>query len=64
MNDEQVNANNDHDKIFMEYFCHMDKILDYVEVYFVMLTYLMIIWKKNKIIVNISFHVFIGTILK
>lgn len=59
-----MNANNDHDKIFMEYFCHMHKILDYVEIYVAMLTYLMIIWKKIKIDVNISFHVFIGTILK
>jgi len=34
MNDEQMNANDDHDKIFMEYFCHMDKILYHVEIYF------------------------------
>jgi hypothetical protein len=48
MNNEQMNANNDHDKIFMKYFCHMDKILDYVEIYFAMLTYLMIIWPKKN----------------
>lgn len=46
MNDEQMNANNDHDKIFMEFFCHMNKILYYVEIYFAVLAYLTIIWPK------------------
>ncbi len=53
MNDEQMNANNDHDKIFMEYFCHMDQILDYVEIYFAMLAYLTLIWPILFFYVNI-----------